>query len=390
VSILLVSEQVRRFLAIEGLRGWLAWAVVFSHLAYISAFNARGASWFLRSIGPPSVLVFLIISGFVITHVILEKRESYGSYLVKRFARIFPLLAVTCFVGFFSNDLLALAVGDRSFGDAEFAKVAADVAASNHSHLPMHLLAHFFMFHGAIPNAVLMHSEYAFNMPAWSISLEWQFYVLAPLIIFVLRDKRQFLIPLAVTFAASGIALKQLSSGTVQPGALPLATLYFAIGILSRLAYSEKFETSRGLSFAIALAIALSPFSEFRPLLIWLVVFFGLPVDKLADPSFMERLYKFVFESRLAIYSGARSYSIYLCHYPVISVVVWGLLQCSSTTPNMFLLSCTSLPLIVLASELAHRWIELPGIAAGKRIATVNRRDAGPSRALTNDTVVPG
>jgi peptidoglycan/LPS O-acetylase OafA/YrhL len=277
VSILLVSEQVRRFLAIEGLRGWLAWAVVFSHLAYISAFNARGASWFLRSIGPPSVLVFLIISGFVITHVILEKRESYGSYLVKRFARIFPLLAVTCFVGFFSNDLLALAVGDRSFGDAEFAKVAADVAASNHSHLPMHLLAHFFMFHGAIPNAVLMHSEYAFNMPAWSISLEWQFYVLAPLIIFVLRDKRQFLIPLAVTFAASGIALKQLSSGTVQPGALPLATLYFAIGILSRLAYSEKFETSRGLSFAIALAIALSPFSEFRPLLIWLVVFFGLP-----------------------------------------------------------------------------------------------------------------
>src|SRR5580765_347942 len=116
----------------------------------MSAFDATGLSGLLRSIGPPSVLVFLIVSGFVITHVILEKREAYGPYLVRRFARIFPLLAVTCFVGFFSNDLLAIALGDRSFGDAEFAKLAADIAASNHSNLPTHLLAHLSMFHGAI------------------------------------------------------------------------------------------------------------------------------------------------------------------------------------------------------------------------------------------------
>jgi peptidoglycan/LPS O-acetylase OafA/YrhL len=386
--LLVPNEHARKFLAIDGLLVWIAWAVVFSHLTYLSAFNARGLSSFFRLIGLPSVIVFIIVSGFVVTHVILEKRDAYGPYLIKRFARIFPLLAVTCFIGFFSNDLLSLALGDPRFGDPQFAKVAADIAASDHSHLSLHLLAHILMLHGAVPNAVLMDSEYAFNMPAWSISLEWQFYVLAPLIIFVLLDKRQFLIPLALGVAASEIALRTLGSGTVQPGALPLAAVYFATGILSRLAYSEKFETYRGLSFTVALAIVFFPFSQFWPFMIWLIVFFGLPIDRLSNPNHVERFYKLVLQNRLALYFGSRSYSIYLCHYPIISILVWLLLQYSSSLPNMLLLTCTSMPLIILTSELAHRWIELPGIAVGKRIAL--SMQVMRLRSAANETVVPG
>jgi hypothetical protein len=65
--LLVPNEHARKFLAIEGLRGWLAWAVVFSHLTYLSAFNARGLSSFFRLIGLPSVIVFIIVSGFVVT-----------------------------------------------------------------------------------------------------------------------------------------------------------------------------------------------------------------------------------------------------------------------------------------------------------------------------------
>jgi peptidoglycan/LPS O-acetylase OafA/YrhL len=197
----LPSERAQKFLAIEGLRGWLAWAVVFTHLTYMSNFGMKGLSWLFRSIGLPSVQIFIIVSGFVVTHVIIEKRDSYIPFLVKRFARIFPLLAITCLIGFFTGDLLAVAMGDVGFPDPEFAKIAAEVAASNHLHLSSHLLAHFFMLHGLIPNEWLADSEYAFNLPAWSISLEWQFYLLAPLIVFILLQRRSLVIPLALAVA---------------------------------------------------------------------------------------------------------------------------------------------------------------------------------------------
>ena len=107
----------------------------------------------------PAVLIFIIISGFVITHTILEKQERYLPYLVRRFARIFPLFAVTCFVGFFTSELLASALSDPNFGDPEFAKVVNEVALSDQTFLPVHIVAHLFMIHGAIPNDVLPQSR---------------------------------------------------------------------------------------------------------------------------------------------------------------------------------------------------------------------------------------
>ncbi|MBR0868997.1 acyltransferase [Bradyrhizobium tropiciagri] len=371
-----------KFMGIEGLRGWLAWAVVFSHLTYISAFNAGGISQLLRAIGLPSVLVFTIVSGFVVTHVVIEKSEGYGPYLVRRFFRIFPLLAVTCFVGFFSSDLLGIALADPSFEDPAFGKVATDVAASDHSFLGLHLLAHLSMFHAAIPNSVLMHSEYAFNMPAWSISLEWQFYLLAPLIVFVLRDRREFLIPLAIVVAGSEVAFRMIGSGTAQPGALPQAATYFAVGIVSRLLYSRKFEAYRGP--LLALAIMLLPFFQLWPFMIWLFVLCGLSND---GSDHVARAYRLGLENSAILYFGSRSYSIYLCHYPVISMMAWLLFRYSGQPVRMALLTCASVPLIIAFSELAHRLIEIPGIALGRYIAVgmhrstlVSARRSWPAR----------
>lgn len=141
------------------------------------------------------------------------------------------------------------------------------VAASNHKHFWSHVLAHVTMLHGPISNAALPYSEYAFNMPAWSISLEWQFYLVAPLIICVIRNR------LILPVLAFAVAIYELwfrsFVGTVQPGALPLAVSYFVVGIVSRLTYPYV-EGHNWLVPAVALAIVFFPLrSELRPLLIW-------------------------------------------------------------------------------------------------------------------------
>jgi hypothetical protein len=124
------------------------------------------------------------------------------------------------------------------------------------------------------------------------------------------------------------------------------------------------------LLFALVAALLLFPMaSEIRPVLIWIVVYFGLPAEKFETPYVIRRIYELALKSRLAVYFGSRSYSIYLVHYPIISIVVWLFFSHSMPLPNILLLSCISIPVIVVISELAYRTIELPGIALGKRIA---------------------
>lgn len=341
--------------------------MVLAHLAYCSGFNTGALAAQFRSLGLPAVLVFLIVSGFVITHVVVEKSQAYPVYLVQRFARLFPLFAATCIFGFFTNDLLAISLSGPGFNDPDFAKVANGVAASNHEHFWSHLLAHVTMLHGAISNAALPYSEYAFNMPAWSISLEWQFYLVAPLIICTIRNEL-FILLLAIAVAICEFWFKSFV-GTVQPGALPLAASYFLVGIVSRMTYPYV-EGHNWLVPTVALAIVLFPLrSELRPFLIWFIVFFGLPRKCHERPGPASNIYSCALTNPVAQYFGSRSYSIFLCHYPIISTIVWLVFSYSGTVPGMLLLSCLSIPATIIVSELTYRCIELPGIKMGRRAA---------------------
>src|SRR5690242_3337403 len=130
----MMMAGVPKFRSIEGLRGWLAWTVVLAHLAFVSNLYARGLGGVLRQLAAPAVFVFIIISGFVITHLLHERSEPYSTYLLRRFMRIFPLFAVTCVIGYFTNDLYADTLSHVSYaGDPSFGTAAAfaDIAHSN-------------------------------------------------------------------------------------------------------------------------------------------------------------------------------------------------------------------------------------------------------------------
>jgi hypothetical protein len=51
-----------------------------------------------------------------------------------------------------------------------------------------HWVAHISMLHGAIPTEILPGASRTVLAPSWSISLEWQFYILAPLSLAVEKD----------------------------------------------------------------------------------------------------------------------------------------------------------------------------------------------------------
>ena len=385
---------MKKFLAIEGLRGWLAWAVVVCHLVQTSDLYAKGLGPVLVQMGLLSVLIFIIISGFVITHLIVERPEPYGAYLVRRFMRIFPLFAVTCIIGFFTNDIHAAALARVAWANAPSTyhaeKLFADISHSNHEFLLAHALAHLTMLHGVISNAVLPFSQFAFNSPAWSLSLEWQFYVVAPFVL-VLVGRRLTLVWFALAIAVLEGAYQVGALGDFRTGSfLPGAAGFFALGIASRLIYPSVTGMIQKPGAILATCLVLLPLCGWDavPLLIWVLIFVGLILDRSnTEGASFARTYARWLESPAAIYFGSRSYAVYLAHLPIIAVCHWvwlDILPLASRTTTFFGVSAMVIPLTVLTAELLHRAIERPGIAMGARFALwIKERSPTPRLALS-------
>src|SRR5262249_18493741 len=157
----------------------------------------------------PAVLIFIIISGFVITHLTIERPEPYRIYLLRRFMRIFPLFAVACVMGFLTLDLLTAAMARSAWAnDPDIPRqigVMTSIAESGHKFLVPHVLIHLTMLHGVVSQNLLPWSDQVFDSPAWSLSLEWQFYLLAPLVI-LLACRPRGVVWLAVITVAAELA----------------------------------------------------------------------------------------------------------------------------------------------------------------------------------------
>ena len=382
---------MKRLQAIEGLRGVLAWAVVFSHLVYFANIYSHGFGHGIAHLGRPAVLIFIIVSGFVITHVILERPEPYRSYLTRRFMRIFPLFAVTSVIGYFACDLqifTLLRVAYAGDPDFDFVPLVGGIASSNRQNLGLHILAHATMLHGAISDDVLPFSAYAFNIPAWSISLEWQFYVLAPFILMALL-RRRLLVPAAIALALAQAAYGAgLFGHFYQPSFVLAASTYFAIGIACRLAYPvvAAGSTPYALGVGAAIIILLLPIAgvPIACVLLWMLVYLGLIAAREGAPeSLHARLHRRLWEHPVLLYFGSRSYSIYLAHIPVIALChfVWLTMKPMAGPMETFVgLSTMTVPVLIATAELLYRGIEQPGIALGTRIARWLNRPSVPYR----------
>ena len=136
---------------IDGLRG-LAILFVMVHRLW-----PRDALWALPEAGWIGVDLFFVVSGYLITRILLATRDEPGffrNFYARRVLRIFPLYYV--FVGG------VLAVGT--------AAMHAQAGSS----------AWYVMFLGNIPESLLGHDPPYWLAPVWSLAIEEQFYLTFP------------------------------------------------------------------------------------------------------------------------------------------------------------------------------------------------------------------
>jgi peptidoglycan/LPS O-acetylase OafA/YrhL len=291
-------------------RAVFAWWVVANHCITenwalgVDVINAHHIG-FLEHIlrhGNLAVDGFIILSGFVIAKLIVEKEEPYLPYITRRFFRLYPVFIVCLLPSI-------LLLNPLSF-NLWFWKA---------------FLSHLLLMHGAMPDAFIHYSALAILPPAWSLSLEWQYYLIAPFFVGLLW-------------------------------AVP-TRLWYLVGVGLCLLYVPfRFFGNEW------------PYGSFLPYKIMLF-FIGVICYRRWPSGWKYQMPKWTAPVQ---WLGKVSYSTYLVHWPIIVVIF---LVCKSWLQNFSFLGgsaimfCIAAPLTLLFSAVLYHYVEKPGISFGKAMA---------------------
>jgi len=348
----------------EVLRGLAALWVLGGHALRITDIKA---SYLSR--GDQAVEVFVILSGFVIALMRLNEEEPYGRYIFRRFMRLYPLFLIALILGALTMHLYAPVFGSSPWlaqEQAAFLDRVDNAANALWAHIGLHLT----MLHGVVPDTVLPQAALMFSGPLWSISLEWQFYLIAPFLIalFSFGSTRGYVISaliLLATIALQWVTAQYWVAGV--PSFLPLRLPLFVVGIASALLWHRARET-RPWVLACVLAAATVIGWLFAPnklpVLIWFVTYFlaathdRLGVSRLADRVVTWPASRFL---------GRISYGIYVLHVPIMMAVTYYLvIPAVGDSPAIIgalMIVGITLPIVLILAYLSFTFIEKPTIA---------------------------
>ncbi len=287
---------MKRLARMDGLRGLLAVYVMLGHALPFTCLPGWVTAPFHH--GEAAVDLFFALSGLVIANSLERFGWRFAPFMVARARRLLPVyflvLAASMCLTALGDPLAAL-----PWVGAEGRNIMA--AALPRPLLP-HLLAHLTLVHGLIPQTALPYAYVTLLGPAWSLSTEWQFYVLIGLA--APRRLGRF----ALALLALGAAYRALPLGAEFSRAfLPNAAPFFALGLASAVMLRGGRSRSFWLCLLGACALALpGGVEKMLTPLAWGLVMLA-----------QRHAWGAVLEGRTVQYLGAVSYPLYLVNEPV-------------------------------------------------------------------------
>jgi peptidoglycan/LPS O-acetylase OafA/YrhL len=288
---------MRRISQLDGLRAVAVGLVVIDHLF----------PWFAG--GGVGVCIFFVLSGYLITTLLLGEQEKVGRIRRKRFymrriLRLYPALLVMLAV------TVAIGIGRVK---------QALVAATYTTNLVM----------------TFTHFSSGFYGHTWSLALEEQFYLIWPLLLpAALRLSRRAAVTVLVLLSISSALWAQLAvgsligtDGTISQAVFnPLWQVHglligcaLALAIAHRPVRRPALLTTLGLLLCVALAVAASATVGWHWAALWNILSefsAAAAIAGLRDQALgLGRLLTL----RPVLWVGERSYAIYLWHLPLIA-----------------------------------------------------------------------
>ena len=361
---------MQRLTSLDGLRGLLAVYVLLGHMAPFAALPA----WIQTAVshGGAAVDVFFMLSGLVITQSLRSAGGLARPFLIARTVRIFPV--------FLAAFALAVTLEPTSCGFQHMPWISP----TNTAHAicgsfwpdtwAPEIAAHLTMTHGLFPNALLPHVWVSFLGSAWSLSTEWQFYILALLI----GSRGERLCRILLALALAGLVWQWTGPQDWQfsRAFLPNKGHFFALGVASVAVVRTEPGAIRRYALMLAATVAVCAAGgtpgKLLPPLIWTACLWVQMHPACLPARFLS--------SRRMGYLGAISYCLYLINEPVHKMLgqPLGWLAGGNAATFALLWIPLAIGLPIVAAAALHRYLEVPAQRWGQAIAqrSVAARDS--------------
>lgn len=319
-------------------------------------------------VGKLGVVLFFVLSGFLITYLLLKEKEAIGTIKVKQFyirriLRIWPLYYFIIIIGLFvlpNVPFMHMAGYSESVKDNFFEKS---------------ILFGFFL-----PNvAIVTFPIVPFISHSWSVGVEEQFYLLWPLLLKKFKNIFKVLIGVIVFYFLIRISLlvwvhyhpddklivkvssfwKSFSIDCMAIGGLGAAILYNKKEKWLAALFNKYLQVA---IYIIVLTLMIIGFHA--PTIIhyeFYGVLFGILILNLAgNPNSIINL-----ENKVLNYLGKISYGLYMYHFIAIVIILKLLTFYSISHPAVIYICC--LLLTTIFAVLSYHFIEIRFIKAKKK-----------------------
>jgi peptidoglycan/LPS O-acetylase OafA/YrhL len=355
-----VPSHSTRWSGLDGLRGFAVLLVLACHFGL----HAQG--------GIVGVDVFFVISGFLITSLLLKEREktgriSFRDFWVRRAYRLFP--ALVCAI--------------------VFAVLLSKWALPAERHQTLLAIPPVLLYIGNWWAVFGPQHSLGLLSPDWSLAVEEQFYVVWPLVAALwlahTAHRRRAAIVIGV-LSVLDVVLLFAASSVLHWSNVYMRTDTHAMGLLAGSALALFLTRGHAVMLTprrarnlqrlallavlaivgVALAVRQTPAAE-PPMLVALAITMGtlaavvLLVGLVLVPNgWLTQL----FENRVAKWIGVRSYGIYLFNYPIAVILLAHL-----HTHNLSRLTLTGFGIMasIAVAAASYRWVERPFLARKAR-----------------------
>jgi len=285
---------------INGLRAIAVLSVVLYH------FGVPGFSG-----GFVGVDIFFVISGYLMTKIIMTKVEqdsfSLISFYIDRGRRIIPALAFLCFV--------LLIFGWFYLISYDYRQLGMHVASS------MSFLSNFIYWVQAGYFDTASHEKWLLH--TWSLSVEWQFYILYPIIIIALhkiitvKSMKIILILLTIVSLTSSIIITSTNTSAAFY-LLPTRAWEMLVGGVVFLYPLNSSDKQKVHLERFGLLLITFSIIYFSPAFKWPGYFALIPTLGTVLVIVSARNNSIITNNPISEWFGKTSYSIYLWHWPIV------------------------------------------------------------------------
>lgn len=349
----------RRIVALDGVRGLMTILVVLSH--YFGEVP-HGISVFM--LGRMAVETFFVLSGYLVGGLILDKMHNDNFFQVFYLRRICRTLPIYFFCVIMITAALSATTGAWRDADVSFPAWSYFTFTQT-----------FFM---AEAHSIGAH----WLSPSWTLAIEEQFYVLAPLT-FLLVPRRYIAATLIAAAAAAVLCrIGAYEFGVVNRTAahvlLPTNADVLIFGLLAAL--TARLAVVRQGRFDYALRLA-------PTVLLLCLAFLGVIAGAgsalfailyplliaIAAAAFLVSLVRGApeaarFHSHVLRFFGRTSYAVYLTHLPILGLMHGLLLGARPdiVTSAQWLVTLAALPICVVVGSVLTKLVEEPITAFGR------------------------